>query len=199
MGSMASADSGELPVPGRSEPEDLDGVLVRHLPSVRTFVRMNLDRELRSREAVSDLVQSSLRDVLAARDGIQWESDEAFRSYLCTCVTRKILDKKRYWSAQKRELAREQSLESEELQLSGVLRSSASTPSALVVHGEQVRLLQDAFDELGEREKQLFSMHFIFGLQPTRIGNELGTPESSVRRELARLQASLASLLGPAR
>jgi DNA-directed RNA polymerase specialized sigma24 family protein len=57
--------------------------------------------------------------------------------------------------------------------------------------------LQEAFDSLNEREKQLFSMHFIFGLQPTHIGNELGTPETSVRKELARLQAALASVLGP--
>jgi RNA polymerase sigma factor (sigma-70 family) len=194
---MGSADSGELPGPGRSEPEDWDGILVRHLPAVRTFVRMNLDPELRSREAVSDLVQSSLREVVAARDGIRWQNDEAFRAYLCACVTHKILDKKRYWNRQKRERGREHSLDSEDLQLSSVLRSPAAhSPSALLVRGEQIQLLQDAFDGLNEREKKLFSMRFIFGLQPTHIGNELATPESSVRHELARLQAALASILG---
>ena len=181
-----------------SAPEDCDGLLERHLPALRTYVRMRLDPGLRSREAVSDLVQSSLREVLAARGGLRWESEEAFRAYLFTCVTNKILDKRRYWNREKRDPARERSLDSEDLHLSTLLRSPASSsPSALVVRGEQIRLLQDAFDSLDEREQQLFSMHFIFGLQPTHIGNELGTPETSVRRELARLQAALASVLGP--
>lgn len=194
---MVSADSGATPGASGSESEDWDGILVRHLPAVRTFVRMNLDPDLRSREAVSDLVQSSVREVVAARGTIKWQSDESFRAYLCTCVTRKILDKKRYWNREMRTRKREHSLDSEELQLSSVLRSPASSsPSALVVHGEQIRMLQEAFDGLEEREKRLFSMHFIFGLGPLHIGNELGTPESSVRKELARLQASLASLLG---
>jgi RNA polymerase sigma factor (sigma-70 family) len=181
-----------------SEPEDWDGLLERHLPSVRTYVRMNLDPWLRSREAVSDLVQSSLREVLAARDGLRFENEQAFRAYLFSCVTNKILDKRRYWNREMRDPAREHSLDAEELHFSTILRSPASnSPSALVVRGEQIRLLQDAFDSLNEREKQLFSMHFIFGLQPTHIGNELGTPETSVRKELARLQAALASVLGP--
>jgi RNA polymerase sigma factor (sigma-70 family) len=200
MDTMVSADSAGLVGPGGPEPDGWDEALVRHLPAVRTFVRMNLDRELRSREAVSDLIQSSMREVVGARGRVRWENDEAFRAYLFTCVTNKILDKKRYWNRQKREQGREQSLDSEELQLSSVLRSPASsTPSALFVRGEQIQLLQDAFDRLDEREKKLFSMRFIFGLQPTHIGHELGSPESSVRRELARLQAGLASVLGGSR
>ena len=171
---------------------------MRHLPLVRTFVRMNLDPQLRSREAISDLVQSSLREVVSARDKMRWQEEEAFRSWLFTCVTNKILDKKRYWNREKREQRREQSLDADSLQLSSVLRSGpGSTPSALLVRGEQIQRLQEAFDSLDEREKKLFSMRFIFGLQPTHIGNELGTPESSVRRELARLQVTLLSILGP--
>lgn len=201
MGRMASADSAGLAGPEGPASDGWDEALVRHLPAVRTFVRMNLDRELRSREAVSDLIQSSMREVVGARGRVRWENDEAFRAYLFTCVTNKILDKKRYWARQKRDRNREHSLDAaEELQLSSVLRSPASsTPSALLVRGEQIRLLQDAFDRLDEREKKLFSMRFIFGLQPTHIGNELGTPESSVRKELARLQAGLASVLGGSR
>lgn len=171
---------------------------MRHLPLVRTFVRMNLDPQLRSREAISDLVQSSLREVVSARDKVRWQEDEAFRSWLFACVTNKILDKKRYWNREKRERSREHSLESDSIQLSAVLRSGpGSTPSALLVRGEQIQRLQEAFDGLDEREKKLFSMRFIFGLQPTHIGNEIGTPESSVRRELARLQVTLVNVLGP--
>jgi hypothetical protein len=98
----------------------------------------------------------------------------------------------RYWSAQKRELAREQSLESEELQLSGVLRSSASTPARWWCTASSA-LLQDAFDELGEREKQLSRCTSSSDCSPRASATSFGTPESSVRRELARLQASLAS------
>jgi RNA polymerase sigma factor (sigma-70 family) len=195
---MVSAEAGDPPGAAGPAPEDWDALLERHLPAVRTYVRMRLDPWLRSREAVSDLVQSSLRELLAARNGLRFENEEAFRAYLFTCVTNKILDKRRYWNREKRDPAREHSLDSEDLHFSTILRSPASSsPSALVVRGEQIRLLQDAFDSLDERAQQLFSMHFIFGLQPTHIGNELGTPETSVRRELARLQAALASVLGP--
>ncbi len=196
---MTCADAGASPEPGGSPPEGWDRILERHLPAVRTFVRMNLDPWLRSREAVSDLVQSSLREVLAARDGIRWQNDEAFRAYLFTCVTNKILDKRRYWTRQMREPGRERSLDAEDLQLSSALQGAVdSSPSALAVRGEQIQRLQQAFDGLGERERQLFSMHFIFGLGPSHIGNELATPESSVRKELARLQVTLASVLGRA-
>jgi len=196
---MLPADSGIPTRPGTPQPDDRDSILVRHMPALRTFARMNLDPGLRSREAVSDLVQSSVRELLGAKDGIPWEDEEQLRAYLCTCVTHKILDKKRYWARAKREQARSQGLEGEVLQLSAIHTSDASTPSALVVRGELIERLQEAFDGLGEREKRLFSMRFIFGWGPTHIGNELVTPESTIRKELARLMATLASVLGDIR
>ncbi|MBK7643307.1 MAG: sigma-70 family RNA polymerase sigma factor [Planctomycetes bacterium] len=195
---MGPGDSQSSPAATPFPDDDWDGLLERNLPAVQTFARMNLDPQLRSREAVSDIVQSTFGEVLAARERIRFESDEAFRAYLHTCVTRKILDKKRYWNRGRRESRRVYSLETEGLHLSGILRSpSANSPSAIFVRGEQIQRLQDAFDQLGEREKQLFSMRFIFGLQATHIGSELGTPESSVRKELARLQLTLIEILGP--
>lgn len=196
---MVPAESGIPSRTGQPQPEDRDAILVRHMPALRTFARMNLDPALRSREAVSDLVQSSVREVLAASARIPWQDDEQLRAYLCTCVTHKILDKKRYWSRVKREQSRTRGLEGESLQLSAIHCPDSNSPSALVVRGELIERLQEAFDGLEEREKRLFSMRFIFGLGPTHIGNELATPESTVRKELARLMATLASVLGDIR
>jgi RNA polymerase sigma factor (sigma-70 family) len=196
---MLPADSGIPSRTGPAQPEDRDAILVRHMPALRTYARMNLDPGLRSREAISDLVQSSVREVLAGGATIPWQDEEQLRAYLCTCVTNKILDKKRYWSRAKREQSRSQGIDGEALQLSAIHGPESSTPSALVVRGELIERLQAAFDGLEEREKRLFSMRFIFGLGPTHIGNELATPESTVRKELARLMATLASVLGDIR
>ncbi|MBK7643304.1 MAG: sigma-70 family RNA polymerase sigma factor [Planctomycetes bacterium] len=192
---MVFSDSHAASPADLPEPESFDRMLERHLPAVRTLVRMNLDPTLRSREAVSDLVQSSVRELLAVRDGLTFQNDEAFRAYLFTCVTNKIFDKRRYWSRRKRESSREHNSGAEQLHLSSIILGSASsTPSALAVQGEQIVLLQQAFDGLDEREKKLFSMRFIFGFGPTHIGQELGLAEQTVRRDLARLQATLASI-----
>lgn len=189
------SDDPQPRTPGRRlRREEWNSVLERHIPAVRTFVRMHLDPGLRSKEAVSDLVQSALRELIANGDAVDWQGEEALRTYLWTSVTRKIIDKRRYWSAQRRDSAREHGQESEALQLATYTGTEgAGSPSQVVIRGEELERLQAAFDALDEREKQLFSMRWIFDIPLTRIAAELGVSETGVRGELGRISARIAS------
>ncbi len=184
-------DSGDLPRPGPLPHAQLVRLIERYLPLVRTHVRLQVGAHLASKEAVSDLVQSTVRQIYAAKDGLHWIDEPSFKAYLHTCVTNKILEKQAYWSRQKRDAQLEVPLDSDALPIN----LQAHTPSEIVIRGESIRHLQEAFDQLEPLDRQLFSMAFVFQLPQVRIANELGMPESTVRRKLLQLQVRLASIL----
>ena len=58
------------------KPMAIDALLEDYLPHVRAFVRMKLGKELRKREAETDIVQSTCRRVLAYQgSGLQFERE----------------------------------------------------------------------------------------------------------------------------
>lgn len=185
-------DSGELPRPGPLSLEQLKQLVQRYLPLLRSYVRMNLGAGLDSKESVSDLVQSTVRQICGTQEQVVWVNEDAFKGWLYTCVFRKVIEKRTFWNRQKRDREREQTLESGDIPVS----LHAQTPSAIVIRGEQLERLQRAFDQLDPLDRQLFAQAYIFSLPLVQIANEVGMPESTVRDRLRKLQVRLASILG---
>ena len=188
---MESADAQEPRVLDRRE---LDQLIERHLSVLRYYVRLRAGPLLRSKEPVSDIVQSALREIIEAGSGFVYTGDGAFRRWIHRIATNKIISKNRYHLAAMRNAAREEVLESRAWDVPQPGGSSPDhSPSRHAVHAEDLERLQAAFDELDEEDRQILSMRRIFDIPTTQIAEELGLAESTVRWRLSMIMAKLAS------
>lgn len=175
---------------------ELEGLLERHLDVLRYYVRLRAGPLLRTREPISDLVQSALREAIEQRESFQFTHEGAFRRWLYTLATHKIISKNRYHVAARRDAARGETLASAmwELPQEGA-GSTSGSPSGVAEHSEELERLQRAFDELDEEERQVVSMRKIFDIPAADIAAQLGIAESTVRWRLTQAMTRLAGKL----
>jgi RNA polymerase sigma factor (sigma-70 family) len=179
------------------ERAELDALIERHLAVLRYYVRLRAGPLLRSKEPVSDIVQSALREIVEAGPGFVYTSDAAFRRWIHRIATNKIISKSRYHLAARRNATREENLASRVWELAQPGDSSPDhSPSKHAVHVEDLERLQVAFDELEEEDRQILSMRRIFDIPTPEIALELGLAESTVRWRLATIMAKLSSRMG---
>jgi RNA polymerase sigma-70 factor (ECF subfamily) len=165
---------------------EIDRLLETGLGPLHTHVRLSLGPFLRTRESVSDVVQSAMREVWKQRDRLAFESEGAFRAYMFQVATRKILEKHRYHEAQCRAANREVPGEPPS-QLPG----SAGCPKEGVERAEDLELLQSAFDELDESDRTILSICKVLDVPVTEAARELGIAESTARYRLGSAMARL--------
>lgn len=191
---MENADPPEPRVLDRRE---LDQLIERHLSVLRYYVRLRAGPLLRSKEPVSDIVQSALREILSESSTFVYTGDAAFRRWIHRIATNKIISKNRYHLAAMRNAAREEPLASRVWDVPQPGDSSPEhSPSRHAVHAEDLERLQVAFDELDEEDRQILSMRRIFDIPTTQIAEEMGLAESTVRWRLSTIMARLASRMG---
>ena len=77
----------------------LEELLVRHLPTLRAYVRLRMGPGLRGMERESDLVQSVCREVLFGAERFRFGESDAFKAWLYTTLVRKISDRQAYHHA----------------------------------------------------------------------------------------------------
>jgi RNA polymerase sigma-70 factor (ECF subfamily) len=182
----------------RGEREALDALLERYLPELRAFVRLRAGAVVRARESSSDLVQSVCREVIQHMDRFQFPSEPAFKQWLYTTALRKILNRKEFYLAQKRDAYREVPLGSG----SGDERliecyRSFSSPSRRAMLREEVERIERAFEELPEDYREVITLAHVVGLSRAEIAQHMGKTEGNVRVLLHRALARMAALLAP--
>lgn len=177
--------------PGR---QDLAAHLVRHLPTVRCFVRIQLSPALRQREQESDIVQSVCAEVLAHPDRFQWQGEAAFRSWLYRAVLDRVRQKLRFHQADRRDMGREQAPASDG---DGLLDSYAEmvTPSRIAMSRELQLQLERAVDELPEQQREVLVRARLLQLDHETIAKELGITAAHSRQLLHRGLAKLALIV----
>lgn len=187
-----STQPNEITPPRRLTRPELDVLVARHLTALRQYVRLRTGPFLRAREPVPDIVQSTVRELIESADSFVYAGDVAFRRYLHTLATNKIISKNRYHQAERRSPEREEPI-------SGAIHSAdsqvAPSPSRHAERSEELERLQSAFASLDEADRQILSMRRIFDIPTAEIAVALGLAESTVRWRLARILAHLADRL----
>lgn len=190
-----AASAGSLPA--------VEVLLERYLPELRAYVRLRAGPTVRARESVSDLVQSTCREVLANVDRFRWGGEVGFRRWLYASALRRIVDKHEFHRAQKRDVEREvthAALGGEAATSPGPLdlgayAASLSTPSGVAVAREQSERLERAFDALTDEQRELIVQSRLMGVSHDELAEGLGKSKGAVRvalhRALARLAAEL--------
>lgn len=176
-----------------SEPA-VDELLVRHLPSLRSYVRLKAGRLVRAREAESDIVQSVCREVLGRQGDFRYGGEAGFRHWLFTTALRKILDKRKLHTADKRDLRREDAgagdLDARVDQL-----AAYASPSGVAIGHEELERVAAAFDALGDDYREVILLSRVVGLSRADIAREMDRTEASIRNLLHRALAELSRRL----
>jgi RNA polymerase sigma-70 factor (ECF subfamily) len=168
-------------------------LLHRHLPGLRAFIRLRMGPGIRSHEESSDLVQSVCREVLQHADRFEHGGEAGFRHWLYCTATRKIADRNDFHRAACRDVGRETSLGSED-SLSAMV-ATLCTPSRVACAREQLRRLEQAFDQLSETQREVVLGARLLGLSHAELAARTGRSEAAVRTLLCRTLAKLAQIL----
>jgi len=178
----------------------LGELLVRNMPQLEAYLRLQAGAAIRGKESLSDLVQSVCVEALADLSGFEFRGEPQFRHWLCKHALHKVVNKHEYYKAQKRDIARE--VHHAPAADSGAVAdpllqcyATMCTPSRLASGREQLRAFEAAFDELPDDYREAITLQRIVGLDYPEIAASMQRSEGAVRnlvyRGLARLSAQL--------
>ncbi|MHC4514071.1 MAG: sigma-70 family RNA polymerase sigma factor [Planctomycetota bacterium] len=171
-----------------------DALLRQHLGSLRAFVRLRSDRQLRLRESESDIVQSICREVLSDLGSFEYRNAAGFRSWLFTLALNKVREKGRFHQAERRTSRREDG----SLDRDPTLRAhyaSFFTPSEHAMAREVETEFEVAFDGLSEDHREVIILSRILSLPHREIAHSTGRTEVAVRSLLSRALVALSAEL----
>jgi RNA polymerase sigma-70 factor (ECF subfamily) len=177
----------------RGDRPAIEELLRRHLPGLRAFIRLRVSPVVRRFESESDLAQSACREVLEHLDKFRYGSESGFRRFLYTAALRKIIDRREYYGAARRDCARVDA----DAEL-GRIYQSFSTPSGRAMRREEIEAVERAFDRLEDSQREVISLAHVVGLSRAEMAEHLGKSEGAVRTMLSRALADLAAHLTPA-
>jgi RNA polymerase sigma-70 factor (ECF subfamily) len=167
----------------------LEELLQRSLPGLQRFIRLRAGRLLLAREESSDLVQSTCREILQHMDRFHYESEEAFQKWLYATALRKILDRARYYQADKRDADRETTPGS------NAAYKTFTTPSQCAMSREELTRVQEAYGKLPPDYREIILLSRVLGLPHAEISQQMGRSEGAVRVLLSRALARLSTIV----
>jgi RNA polymerase sigma-70 factor (ECF subfamily) len=176
---------------------------VRPLEQYRSYLlllaRARLDRRLRGKLDASDVVQLTLLEAHSGRDQFRGRTEAEQAAWLRQVLARNLANAARDLGRQKRDAARERSLQAEldasSARLEQWLAAEQSSPSQRAGRHEQVLRLAEALARLPEAQREAIVLRHLEGLALADIAVELGrTPAAVVgllQRGLRRLRELL--------
>lgn len=183
----------------RGDADAVETLIGRHLGALHAYVRLHAGPELRRLEATADLVQSACREVLVDLQDHVYTSEGDFRRWLFTSAMRKIQDKGRHWRAERRD--RDQAAGAVDGQGLAIGRdivgvyAAYGSPGADVELRDRVARLEEAFDDLSERERAVIVGRRLLDASYAELAEDLGTTEGNVRKLFSRATSRLLRIL----
>ena len=178
----------------------LNELFKRYQMRVLTAVRIRLGAKLRRKVESCDIVQDVMMDALRKLESFDFKTEGAFLHYINRVVTNKIRDEADHWKYQKRDMDRELPLEKRRSPSSSIPLPLAEdpgvpTPSKIIGLQEDLALLEQAMDRLGEENEEyrdLIVAVKIEGRTYGEIAEETGVSPDAVRMKVNRAMAVLA-------
>ena len=179
----------------RGDAAAIDALLERHLPGLLAYVRLHAGSLIRDRESCSDLAQSVCREVLENAGRLDYRGEAPFRKWLFSKAMSKIIDRQRYWHAQKRSPAREQNYDARSDGAMREILASFCTPSNIAIAEEDLARVERVFAGLPEDYRRVITLARIIGCSHAEVAAEMGRGEGAVRMLLNRAIVRLGYLL----
>lgn len=179
----------------RGEMPAVESLLQRYLPDLRAYIRLRSTKAVREKESSSDLAQSVCREVLEKMDDFDYRGEAAFRGWLYAKALSKVQDRAKYYKAQRRDVGREQRVDSALTSNPGVHYAHMLTPSMVAMGRETNERIERAFDELPDDYREVLTHLRVARLSYAETAEAMGRSEGSIRglaeRALVRLAWTL--------
>ncbi|HEY2882328.1 MAG TPA: RNA polymerase sigma factor [Pirellulales bacterium] len=178
--------------------------LVARRPQLMAFIDRRLGAGLRRKIEVDDLYQEVSAEAIRSIGEVQLAERDPF-SWLCQLVERKIIDAhRRFFGSQKRDAAREISLnaggdggsDTRPGLINLLVASMTSASQAFSRDQKQIRLVA-ALEQLPEENREALRMRYLENLPSKQIAQKMGKSDGAIRvmltRSLAKLEQIMAS------
>ena len=194
---MDREERGLLEAAQAGDEQARERLIAEHLPGLRAFVRLKMRPGLRALESCSDVVQSVCRAAIQGLEGFEYRGTASFRGLLFRSALNKLVDHERYWLAAQRDAGREVPLAAGNNADRSLIElyASIATPSRIAMDAEEVDRIEQAFDRLPERQREVILLSRLVGLSHGEIARRLDCSEEASRNLLRRGLVRLASLL----
>ncbi len=175
-------------------------LLLPYRPWLALLARLQLDGQFQSKFDSSDIVQQTLLEACRDLPKFRGQTEAQFLAWLRQVLAHVIAHEvRRYAGAEKRDVAREISLEQSLAQssrrLGDLLAASGSSPSQQAARHEQEVLLAEVLAQLPEDYREVIILRNLEGLAHEEIARRMGRSAGSVRmlwvRALERMRQEL--------
>ncbi|PAY19473.1 hypothetical protein CKO51_11475 [Rhodopirellula sp. SM50] len=166
---------------------------------LRVLADMQLNPRFRSKEDVSDVVQTTLLRAYQDLDGFRGSSEVELRAWLKTILTHTLINLVNKYQAQKRDIRLERSIDQQlhesALRIIGELPAKQTSPSQHLIRQERAEQLAEAMGSLLEAECTAVMLKHVHGWKVSDIAVHLGRSPEAVagllRRGLKKLRNKL--------
>lgn len=164
---------------------------------LESAVRARLGMKLRSRMETADLIQSVWKDMLTDIKDFEYRGADSFYRWLLTRIVRKIKDKGKYFSTEKRNLEKERDFQGDESVLEGMISLSNSELSSgqATIAKEERALLKRVLARLSSAQRQAVVLRMKEEMDFESIGGTMGKSAEAARKLYARGVKRLGELI----
>ena len=163
------------------------------------LARTHLGPHQRAKVDPSDIVQQTLLDAHRTLSQFRGSTQPEMAAWLRTMLSSRVADAFRALTRQKRDVALEQSIESQLdntcSRLNEWLEAVQTSPSAVACRNEELVRLAGALDQLSEAQRNAIELHHLHGLTLAETAQQLNRSMGSVvgllRRGLSKLRELL--------
>jgi RNA polymerase sigma-70 factor (ECF subfamily) len=181
--------------------DDFAALLDRYRGYLGLLARLHLDARLRAKLGPSDVVQQALLRACQARGELRSTEPPALAAWLRRILARTLADAARDLGRDKRDVARERSLEADldrsSSGLAACLADGGSSPSQRAAHNEELLRLAEALADLPEPMREAVVLKHCQGRTLADIAEHLGRSVAAVASLLRRGLAHLRNRLRP--
>lgn len=167
---------------------------------LRLLVRLQIGARLGAKVDPSDVVQQAILNAHEGRAGFRGTTEAEWLAWLRAILANTLAATLRRYDAQRRDPARERSLEAElersASRLENLLAADQTSPSERAVRGEELMRLARAVADLPEDQRRVVELHYLKGLTVADVAQQIGRTRSAavglLFRGLKRLRELLA-------
>jgi RNA polymerase sigma-70 factor (ECF subfamily) len=167
---------------------DNDPELDRHLQANQAYIKRQIERQIDdlvlAQESVSDLMQSISRELIEENSDFEYRTEGEFKAWLKHVVKTKIVDRHRFYTAQRRDARRDAPLPT-----TGA--ADSATPSLMAMREEERQQVTEALQRLPEDYQTVLRLFWFEGLPHEAIAAHMGRPETATRKLLSRAKARM--------
>jgi RNA polymerase sigma factor (sigma-70 family) len=176
----------------------LNELFTKYHGTMIDVARRRLGARLKQKEEADDLAQTTFREATRDFSQYQYRGEGSLLRWLIQILQNKIRDKAEYYSAGKRDISRERSVD-DGSDDSGLPRYDPPSPDLSVTRevqrSEEFGILRDALGELSDDHQQAIQLVFFKGLTLRKAGEQMGgRSEDAVRMLLRRAERRLREL-----